>query len=106
MRDGQWRHARRLHHGNQTPETAGERIIAARHGPAGIRLADGAGDGINTARARAAATVRCVPVNGITLRQRADRDAEDHAAECGQRNERCFGISIASYIASRVDYWL
>ena len=43
-----------------------ERVVAAAH-RAGVRLADGAADGIDAAGARAAAAVYRGPVNGIWL---------------------------------------
>jgi len=66
-RDGQVRQAGGLHHGNQRPEPAGERIIAAGHRPAGIMLSDGAADLIRAAGARAAAAGDFIPVNGVLL---------------------------------------
>jgi propanediol dehydratase large subunit len=48
--------------GNETPETAGQGIIAAGHRAAGIRLADGAGDLIGRAGAGAAAAGDFIPV--------------------------------------------
>ena len=61
------RRAGRLRHGNQRPEPAGERIVAAAHCAASIRLADGAGGRIDAAGAGAAATGNFIPVNGALL---------------------------------------
>ena len=55
MGDGQVGKPRRLHDGNQTPKAAGQRIIAAAHRAAGVRLADGAADGILAAAGGGAA---------------------------------------------------
>ena len=68
--NSQQRRTRRLH-GEQTPEPTGDRIIPASHRATSIRLADGTDDGINAARARAAATVYGGPVNRIALGQRS-----------------------------------
>jgi len=76
MGDGQVGQSRRLHHGNETPETAGQRVTAASQRPAGIVLADGAADRIDAASAGAAATGDFIPVNGIALRVRHPRDSE------------------------------
>ncbi len=64
--DGQDRRAGCLH-GKKRPKAAGDRIIAAAHGRAGIRLADGAGDRINATRACAATTGDLIPVNRVRL---------------------------------------
>jgi hypothetical protein len=58
-----------LRDGNQAPETAGQRIIAAGHRAAGIRLADGAGDLIGRAGAGAAAAGDFKPVDAVCLRE-------------------------------------
>ena len=68
MREAQSRCARRLHDGNQAPESARGRINAVGHCAAGIRLADGAGEGINNVRARVTTTSDFEPVNGIADR--------------------------------------
>ena len=52
-------------HGEQTPEAAHDRVAAAVHRPAGVRLAERAADGINAAGAGAAAARHLEPVNGI-----------------------------------------
>ena len=70
MGDGQVGQSRRLHDGNKTPETAGQRITAAGHGAAGIRLTDGAADLVGAARAGAAAAGNFIPVHGVALPQR------------------------------------
>jgi len=67
-RDAQERRAGRLHR-NQTPKAAGHGIVAAAHGGAGVRLADGAGDGIGAVGARAAAAGDFIPANGVLLGQ-------------------------------------
>jgi hypothetical protein len=61
-----------LHHGNEAPEAARERIIAAAHRAAGIRLADGADDLIRRAGAGAAAAGNFIPVNRIILFRHED----------------------------------
>lgn len=55
--------------------------VAAAHF-AGIRLTNGAADGIDTARARAASPVNGVPVNGVAL------GGNRKAADGGQQTER------------------
>ena len=67
MRHGERWQARRLHHGDKTPEPAGHGIISTAHRAAGVRLADGAAYGIASVRARAAAAGDLIPVNGIAL---------------------------------------
>ena len=67
MADDQIGQARRLHHVDERPETAGDGITATAHCAAGVRLADGAGDLIRRAGARAAATSDFIPVNGVLL---------------------------------------
>ena len=51
----------------QCPETAGDGILAVGQWPARVRLADGAADGIDAARACAATAGNLVPVNGVGL---------------------------------------
>ena len=51
-------------HGVERPETTGDGVIAAGHCRARVRLADGATGGINAARARAAAAINGVSING------------------------------------------
>ena len=64
--DFQQRRARCLH-SVKRPESAAERIISATHPQAGVVLADGAADGIKTARTRAATTRDFIPVNRVVL---------------------------------------
>ena len=59
--------ARGLHHVDERPETAGQRIIAATRGNARIRLAYGARDLISPPGAGAPATGDLGPVNGVLL---------------------------------------
>jgi len=70
MRHGERWQARRLHHGDKTPEPAGQRISTSTHRAAGIRLADGAADLIGCARAGAAATSDLIPVYRVALREK------------------------------------
>ena len=76
MRHGERWQARRLHDGDQAPETAGQRIIiVAGHRPtvhraAGVRLADGAAHGISCSRAGAATAGDFIPVYRVALREK------------------------------------
>ena len=63
----QGRHSRRLHHGNEAPETARQAVAPARHRPARIRLTDGAGDLVSRAGAGPTAAGDLIPVNGKGL---------------------------------------
>ena len=78
-RDGQVGRAGGLHDGNRTPKTAGQRISAAGHRAAGVRLADGAGDLIGRAGAGAAAAGDFIPVNRVLLgvRRRCNKQQSD-----------------------------
>ena len=67
MGDDEIWQARCLHDVDQTPEAAGHRITPSAHRAAGIGLADGAGDLVSRARARAAATGNFIPINGVSL---------------------------------------
>lgn len=67
MRDGQGWRADGLHHGNEAPEAARQRITATTQARSGIRLADGAADRIPAVGAGAAAAGDFVPVNGVAL---------------------------------------
>jgi len=77
------RRAGRLHHGNQRPKSAGERITATGHRPAGVMLADGAADLISAAGARAAATGDFIPINrvglGVQFGLRQQQASNNHA---------------------------
>ena len=68
MRHGERRCARRLHDGDEAPETAGQGITTSAHRTARIRLADGAAHGICCARARAATAGNLIPVYRVALR--------------------------------------
>jgi len=67
-RDGQGRRTGGLHDENETPKTAGQRIIAAGHRAAGLGLANGAGDLIHRPCAGSGATGNLKPVYGVRLR--------------------------------------
>ena len=64
--DGQQRSAGRLH-GDEAPEAAHHGILPATQRAAGIRLADGAADGIHAAGAGAAAAGDLGPVHRVAL---------------------------------------
>ena len=70
MRHGERWQARRLHDGDEAPETAGQGITTSAHRTARIRLADGAAHGISCARAGAAATSDLIPVYRVALREK------------------------------------
>ena len=76
MTDVERGRAGRLHHRDERPEPTSKRIIATRHRPAGVVLADGGADGIYPAGAGAATTSDLVPVNGVLLRGADNREQQ------------------------------
>lgn len=67
LENGQQRRTRRLHHGENAPETASQSVAAARERARG-RLADRAAQTINAIRTRAATARDGVPGNIVGLR--------------------------------------
>ncbi len=83
--DAQHRCSGRLH-GIERPEASAERIIAAGHCAAGVRLADGAAHRVNAACARAATGVYCGPVYGEVRLCVGPRYAEPEQQPCDSDN--------------------
>ena len=73
-----------LHRRDDSPETAINGVTAAAH-LARVRLADGAADGIYSARARAAAAINGEPINGISLRPDTRVASQQNEGKCQKR---------------------
>jgi hypothetical protein len=79
-RNGEPRGTHNLHGLGQNPEATRDGELSVRHRSTGIRLADGAADGIHTPLARAATAVNGVPVDRVGLRggiQRSHDESEE-----------------------------
>jgi hypothetical protein len=68
-----------------TPQKAADQRERATAHLAGVGLADGPAKGVNTARARAAATIHRPPVNGVVLRVGSEH------RECQQQYRKAKG---------------
>ena len=76
--NGQCRRAGGLHRRDETPEAAGQRVIATAHGRVRVRLTDGAADGIDAPSAGATAPGDFEPVNRVILRLEGSLVASEH----------------------------
>lgn len=89
----------------QRPEAAGQRILAVGHRSAGVRLTDGAANGIHTARARAAAAVNGVRGDGVlgegTKAESGKQKADAQSAGFGLRTLNFLRHSDFGFFISR-----